>query len=67
MFYSHAFLVRKGPLSSVWLAAHMDMNEKIKKSQYHSDDIESTVGKSTIFSKFKCDHCFISVFMKKIC
>ncbi|CAO2813519.1 unnamed protein product [Amaranthus hypochondriacus] len=41
MFYSHTFLARKGPLGTVWCAAHLQ--HKLKKSHYASTDIPSTV------------------------
>lgn len=41
MFYSQTFLARKGPLSTVWIAAHLQ--HRLKKSQYASTDIPSTV------------------------
>ncbi|KAL3832907.1 hypothetical protein ACJIZ3_007643 [Penstemon smallii] len=41
MFYSHTFLARKGPLGTVWCAAHLQ--HKLKKSQYISTNIPSTV------------------------
>ena len=42
MFYSHTFLARKGPLGTVWFAAHLQ--NRLKKSHYTSTDISSTVG-----------------------
>ncbi|GMP41882.1 hypothetical protein CsSME_00011827 [Camellia sinensis var. sinensis] len=41
MFYSHTFLARKGPLGTVWCAAHLQ--HRLKKSHYTSTDISSTV------------------------
>ncbi|CAK8541975.1 unnamed protein product [Lathyrus sativus] len=41
MFYSQTFLARKGRLSTVWIAAHLQ--HRLKKSQYTSTDIPSTV------------------------
>ncbi|KAJ4831956.1 hypothetical protein Tsubulata_018820 [Turnera subulata] len=41
MFFSQTFLARKGPLGSVWCAAHLQ--HRLKKSQYLSTDIPSTV------------------------
>ncbi|XP_009774740.1 sister chromatid cohesion 1 protein 3 [Nicotiana sylvestris] len=40
MFYSHTFLGRKGPLGTVWCAAHL---QKLKKPHYISTHIPSTV------------------------
>ncbi|XP_015571019.1 sister chromatid cohesion 1 protein 3 [Ricinus communis] len=41
MFYSQTFLARKGPLGTVWCAAHLQ--HRLKKSHYTSTDISSTV------------------------
>ncbi|KAK7323269.1 hypothetical protein VNO77_26734 [Canavalia gladiata] len=41
MFYSQTFLARKGPLSTVWIAAHLQ--HRLKKTHYTSTDIPSTV------------------------
>ncbi|XAR62347.1 hypothetical protein NMG60_11017074 [Bertholletia excelsa] len=41
MFYSHTFLARKGPLGTVWCAAHLQ--HRLKKSHYTSTNISSTV------------------------
>ncbi|XP_040988628.1 sister chromatid cohesion 1 protein 3-like isoform X1 [Juglans microcarpa x Juglans regia] len=41
MFYSQTFLARKGPLGTVWCAAHLQ--HRLKKSHYSSTDIPSTV------------------------
>ncbi|KAL3516561.1 hypothetical protein ACH5RR_023463 [Cinchona calisaya] len=41
MFYSQSFLARKGPLGTVWCAAHLQ--HKLKKSHYTSTHIPSTV------------------------
>ncbi|GAV85699.1 Rad21_Rec8 domain-containing protein/Rad21_Rec8_N domain-containing protein [Cephalotus follicularis] len=41
MFYSHTFLARKGPLGTVWCAAHLQ--HRLKKSHYLSTDICATV------------------------
>ncbi|XP_050284015.1 sister chromatid cohesion 1 protein 3 [Quercus robur] len=41
MFYSQTFLARKGPLGTVWFAAHLQ--HRLKKSHYTSTDISSTV------------------------
>lgn len=41
MFYSHTFLARKGPLGTVWCAAHLQ--HRLKKSHYIATDISSTV------------------------
>ncbi|XP_074311261.1 sister chromatid cohesion 1 protein 3 isoform X2 [Silene latifolia] len=41
MFYSQTYLARKGPLGTVWCAAHLQ--HRLKKSHYASTDISSTV------------------------
>ncbi|XP_057991691.1 sister chromatid cohesion 1 protein 3 isoform X2 [Hevea brasiliensis] len=41
MFYSQTFLAKKGPLGTVWCAAHLQ--HRLKKSHYTSTDISSTV------------------------
>ncbi|GKV46848.1 hypothetical protein SLEP1_g53809 [Rubroshorea leprosula] len=43
MFYSQTFLARKGPLYSVWCAAHHLQQHHLKKSYCTSADIRSTV------------------------
>ncbi|CAH9085513.1 unnamed protein product [Cuscuta epithymum] len=41
MFYAHTLLARKGPLGTVWCAAHL--NYSLKKSDYTRTNIPSTV------------------------
>lgn len=41
MFYSNTFLARKGPLGTVWCAAHLQ--HRLKKSHITSTHISSTV------------------------
>ncbi|CAH8390710.1 unnamed protein product [Eruca vesicaria subsp. sativa] len=41
MFYSHTQLARKGPLGTVWSAAHLQ--NRLKKSHYTSTNIPKTV------------------------
>ncbi|XP_057800459.1 sister chromatid cohesion 1 protein 3-like [Salvia miltiorrhiza] len=43
MFYSHTFLARKGPLGTVWCAAHLQ--HKLKKSHYVKTNVSTTVEK----------------------
>lgn len=47
MFYSQTLLGPKGPLGTVWCAAHM--KRPLKKSQYIATDIPETVGSSFLF------------------
>ena len=42
MFYSHVYLARKGPLGTVWAAAHLQ--QRLKKSHYTATNIPKTVG-----------------------
>nr|GMD71792.1 sister chromatid cohesion 1 protein 3 [Ipomoea batatas] len=41
MFYSHTFLARKGPMGTVWCAAHLQ--HRLRKTDYTRTDILSTV------------------------
>eukprot|EP00898_Chlorokybus_atmophyticus_P000412 jgi/Chlat1/1371/Chrsp119S01784 len=41
MFYSHQILARKGPLGTIWIAAHLD--RKLRKAQVYETDIEQSV------------------------
>ncbi|CAH8390257.1 unnamed protein product [Eruca vesicaria subsp. sativa] len=41
MFYSHVILARKGPLGTVWSAAHLQ--HRLKKSHYTNTNIPETV------------------------
>ncbi|KAH0912402.1 hypothetical protein HID58_035723 [Brassica napus] len=41
MFYSHVYLARKGPLGTVWAAAHLQ--QRLKKSHYTATNIPKTV------------------------
>ncbi|XP_042011812.1 sister chromatid cohesion 1 protein 3-like [Salvia splendens] len=43
MFYSHTFLARKGPLGTVWCAAHLQ--HKLRKSHYIKTNVSTTVEK----------------------
>ncbi|CDY32355.1 hypothetical protein HID58_044098 [Brassica napus] len=40
MFYSHVYLARKGPLGTVWAAAHLQ--QRLKKSHYTATNIPKT-------------------------
>jgi cohesin complex subunit SCC1 len=42
MFYSFQVLAKKGPLSKVWLAAHLD--KRLTKQQIAQTDIPNSVG-----------------------
>eukprot|EP00242_Pyramimonas_sp_CCMP2087_P015196 CAMPEP_0198222154 /NCGR_PEP_ID=MMETSP1445-20131203/86820_1 /TAXON_ID=36898 /ORGANISM="Pyramimonas sp., Strain CCMP2087" /LENGTH=390 /DNA_ID=CAMNT_0043900555 /DNA_START=157 /DNA_END=1326 /DNA_ORIENTATION=+ len=41
MFYSHQILAKKGPLGTIWIAAHMD--RKLRKNQIYDTNITSSV------------------------
>lgn len=42
MFYSHQILAKKGPLGTIWIAAHMD--RKLRKNQIAETCIGDSVG-----------------------
>ena len=42
MFYSHQILAKKGPLGTIWIAAHMD--RKLRKNQIADTCIGDSVG-----------------------
>lgn len=77
MFYSHTFLARKGPLGTVWVAAHMQ--SRLKKSHYTSTDIPSTVGLFLpryicvcvcvydLKKRFHLKHIFLSIYFVSKC
>ena len=44
MFYSTQILAKKGPLGTVWLAAHMD--QRLKKNSVFEANIAGSVGTS---------------------
>lgn len=46
MFYSQEYLARKGPLGTVWSAAHLQ--NRLKKSHYTATNIPETVGSSLL-------------------
>lgn len=48
MFYSNTFLARKGPLGTVWCAAHLQ--NRLKKSHITATNIPKTVGLFLFFS-----------------
>lgn len=60
MFYSHTFLARKGPLGTVWCAAHLQ--HKLRKCHYISTNVSSTVGACSysfilVLFVFSINHC----------
>lgn len=50
MFYSQFILAKKGPLGTIWIAAHLE--RKLRKAQVHDTNIPLSVGTSqTLFSR----------------
>lgn len=43
MFYSQFILAKKGPLGTIWIAAHLE--RKLRKNQVADTDIGVSVGK----------------------
>lgn len=44
MFYSQFILAKKGPLGTIWIAAHLE--RKLRKNQVADTDIGVSVGKT---------------------
>jgi cohesin complex subunit SCC1 len=42
MFYSHFILAKKGPLGTIWIAAHLEA--KLRKHQIADTNITTSVG-----------------------
>ncbi|WOL02436.1 sister chromatid cohesion 1 protein 3-like isoform X2 [Canna indica] len=63
MFYSHSLLSRKGPLGTIWVAAHCF--KKLKREQIDHTDISSSVGTNrrlflalrVVFNPLFCNYC----------
>lgn len=53
MFYSQFILAKKGPLGTIWIAAHLE--RKLRKNQVADTDIGVSVGKVSIFN----DSCLL--------
>lgn len=47
MFYSQFILAKKGPLGTIWIAAHLE--RKLRKNQVADTDIGVSVGKLLFF------------------
>lgn len=47
MFYSQFILAKKGPLGTIWIAAHLE--RKLRKNQVADTDIGVSVGKFLIY------------------
>ena len=50
MFYSTQILAKKGPLGTIWIAAHLD--RRLKRSQVFEANIASSVGAFCFFFDF---------------
>lgn len=46
MFYSQFILAKKGPLGTIWIAAHLE--RKLRKNQVADTDIGVSVGKFSL-------------------
>ena len=51
MFYSAQILAKKGPLGTVWIAAHID--KKLKRHQIFETSIPSSVGATTPYATLR--------------
>lgn len=64
MFYSQFILAKKGPLGTIWIAAHLE--RKLRKNQVADTDIGVSVGAFALFSALlfgflmRGDLCFVS-------
>lgn len=52
MFYSQFILAKKGPLGTIWIAAHLE--RKLRKNQVADTDIGVSVGKILTFFYYLC-------------
>ena len=60
MFYSQFILAKKGPLGTIWIAAHLE--RKLRKNQVTDTDIGVSVGRCF------CSFSFISyLFGSRVC
>lgn len=50
MFYSQFILAKKGPLGTIWIAAHLE--RKLRKNQVADTDIGVSVGVFVLFRAF---------------
>lgn len=50
MFYSQLLLSKKGPLGTIWIAAHC--HKRLKKDQVQQTNIVSSVGAFSVFLFF---------------
>lgn len=66
MFYSQFILAKKGPLGTIWIAAHLE--RKLRKNQVADTDIGVSVGQFPFYVSFCffaiqfCDFCSLSLF-----
>lgn len=62
MFYSQFILAKKGPLGTIWIAAHLE--RKLRKNQVADTDIGVSVGQFTLdLMRLKSCYSNISTFM----
>jgi len=65
MFYSQFILAKKGPLGTIWIAAHLE--RKLRKNQVADTDIGVSVGAFVLFLCFLIWYfwciCFESCFL----
>ena len=52
MFYSTQILAKKGPLGTVWIAAHLD--RRLKRVQVFETNITDSVGACSSFFQAEC-------------
>ncbi|RVX23549.1 Sister chromatid cohesion 1 protein 4 [Vitis vinifera] len=56
MFYSQFILAKKGPLGTIWIAAHLE--RKLRKNQVADTDIGVSVGQFSAFCLVPEKVCF---------
>lgn len=59
MFYSQFILAKKGPLGTIWIAAHLE--RKLRKNQVADTDIGFSVGNISIY------FCLCPIFLLEFC
>ena len=55
MFYSAQILAKKGPLGTVWIAAHID--KKLKRHQIFETSIPTSVGAASASTALRAVSC----------
>jgi hypothetical protein len=56
MFYSQLILAKKGPLGTIWIAAHLE--RKLRKNQVTETNISVSVGKNPYLVNSIYLNCF---------